>query len=158
MRVWSMQNRCGPIPECTRHCPETRGKDPARTRTLEAYYDVARASCLRVSGAPCKMKFVTAGGRRCGLNYIHRMPALNASGNWRNNADSSLANTEASQWRMLTNKYSRPFRPQYLARQNSCVAKTTSARRASLSDAPWKLVKAWRTDARGRTLENYPVP
>lgn len=25
-------------------------------------------------------------------------------------------------------------------------------------DNPWKLVKAWRTDAKGRILENYPVP
>jgi hypothetical protein len=25
-------------------------------------------------------------------------------------------------------------------------------------DAPWKLVKAWRTDAEGRVLEDYPVP
>jgi hypothetical protein len=26
------------------------------------------------------------------------------------------------------------------------------------AEAPWKLVKAWRTNARGRMLENYPVP
>jgi hypothetical protein len=26
------------------------------------------------------------------------------------------------------------------------------------TDAPWKLVNVWRTDAKGRTLENYPVP
>jgi hypothetical protein len=25
-------------------------------------------------------------------------------------------------------------------------------------DNPWKLVKAWRTDAKGRVLEDYPVP
>jgi hypothetical protein len=26
------------------------------------------------------------------------------------------------------------------------------------ADGPWKLVKAWRTDAKGRALEVYPVP